>query len=213
MELEFKTSVSQTCVILETFLTFTDLNYIFKDHTLFKIRKIIVIIIHTEHPNLLSGGVNTMTKRSLGDERIHLAYRLHTACHWWTPRQELKAGTWRQELSQTPERTSVDCHVSCSHLATFIIQPRFAYLGMVLPTVDWTASPPPSNQQKENDSTKSRLVNGWILSRLLTGVHRSFWQAHDWVTISRSCVPGVPLPHLLETSLKSLLLLQRWLPM
>ena len=81
MELEFKTSVSQTCVILETFLTFTDLNYIFKDHTLFKIRKIIVIIIHTEHPNLLSGGVNTMTKRSLGDERIHLAYRLHTACH------------------------------------------------------------------------------------------------------------------------------------
>lgn len=80
-------------------------------------------------------------QKQLGEERVLLAYKLHTVHHRGTPRQELRADPWRQELSQTPGRTSAYWHVFCSHLATSLIQPRFAYLGLVLPTVGWT--PPP----------------------------------------------------------------------
>jgi hypothetical protein len=56
---------------------------------------------------LLCCCVKTQSKSNLGEERDVISSQ-GTACCWAKLKQELKAGTWRQELTQRPWREAVD---------------------------------------------------------------------------------------------------------
>lgn len=65
--------------------------------------------------------------------------------HYRLPSREAKAGAWRQERKQRPQRSVAYClllSVVCS--AIFLINPRPICLGTLLPKVDWTLPSEPA---------------------------------------------------------------------
>lgn len=75
---------------------------------------------------------STMTRRNLGEERVYLVLHFHiTVHHPGKPRQELKAGIWKQELKQMIMEEC--CLLPCSPR-----QPSTNYPGLAVLTEGWT---------------------------------------------------------------------------
>lgn len=81
---------------------------------------------------------STMTKRNLGKERVYLVLHSHiTVHHPGKPRQELKAGIWKQELKQRPQKNAACWFDPKLMFSYFLMQSRPTCLGMALPTMHW----------------------------------------------------------------------------
>lgn len=95
-------------------------------------------------------GINTMTKNNLEKKRFVSAYKSQVTLYCWAnSRQELKAGTWRKELKQRPQRSAV-FWLSLLSLLSYTSQDHLPRNG----TTHNGRGPPTAITNQDNESSK-----------------------------------------------------------